>query len=208
MKKIYFAYLFLLTAIVISSCVSSCVSSLYPISDNECDFIYREEILDHWANKDMVTQVILHKADHKKYKVTVIDKKTSEAGGNKVSFYDTSYFSGFLIQLNNRYYFDGTPDTDHPQFRSLGEETRTALLPIHFIFNIQIIDNNRLSVAGMDIDVMKKYMEDNSNRVKHEKPGKDHIMLTADATTLQKNILTGKTAAFIFNDPDTLTRKN
>ncbi|MBK6634910.1 MAG: hypothetical protein IPG38_11900 [Chitinophagaceae bacterium] len=118
-----------------------------------------EELVGHWSGKDMGTQVILRKAGTTKYQVTVIDKKTSEDGGKKVSFFDTSYFSGFLIQLNNRYYFDGTPDTDHPQFRSLGEETRTALLPLHFIYQIHIIDNNRLSVAGMDIDAMKKYIE-------------------------------------------------
>ncbi|MFZ1371393.1 MAG: hypothetical protein WAR78_13480, partial [Ferruginibacter sp.] len=183
------------------------VSSLYPISENENEYIFREELVGHWSGKDMGTQVILSKAGTTKYQVTVIDKKTSEAAGKKVSLYDTSYFSGFLIQLNNRFFFDCTPDTDHPQFRSLGEETRTALLPLHFIYQIHIIDNNRLSVAGMDIDAMKKYIEKNSSRVKHEKLNKDHILLTADAAALQKNILSGETASFVFNEPDTLNRK-
>ncbi|MBK8494168.1 MAG: hypothetical protein IPL50_03480 [Chitinophagaceae bacterium] len=203
MKNIYYPCLVLF----ISLTITSCVSSLYPISENESDHIFREELVGHWSGKDMGTQVILSKAGTTKYQVTVIDKKTSEDAGKKVSFYDTSYFSGFLIQLNNRYYFDGTPDTDHPQFRSLGEETRTALLPIHFIFSIQIIGNNRLSVAGMDIDAMKKYIEKNSSRVNHEKLNKDHILLTADAAALQKNILSSETASFVFNEPDTLNRK-
>ncbi len=198
MKNIYYSSLVLF----ISLNITSCVSSLYPISENENDYIFREELVGHWSGKDMGTQVILNKAGTQKYQVTVIDKKTSEAGGKKISFYDTSYFTGFLVQMNNRYFFDCTPDTDHPQFRALGEETRSALLPIHFIYSMQFIGNNQLSVAGMDIDAMKKYIE--SNRVKHEKLNKDHILLTADAAALQKNILSSKTAAFIFNEPDTL----
>ncbi len=202
MKKIYFSCLFLLAAIVISSCVSS----LYPISDNENDFIFREELLGNWAYKNMQTQVILYKADHKKYKITVIDKKDKDNGGKKISFFDTSYYSGFLIQLKSQYFFDCTPDTDHPQFDCLGEETKSGLLPIHFIYKIQILGKDQLSVAGMDIDAMKKYINDNSNKVKHEKLSKDHILLTADAVRLQKNILTNKEAAFVFGKPEILTR--
>jgi hypothetical protein len=203
MNKIYFSCLFLLAAIV----SSSCVSSLYPISDNENDFIFSEDLLGHWADKGMGSQVILHKADHKKYKVTVIDKKNKETSGKNISFFDTSYFSGFLIQLNNQYFFDCTPDTDHPQFNCLGEETKSGLLPIHFIYKIQILGKDQLSVAGMDIDAMKKYIDDSSNKIKHEKPGKDHILLTADAAGLQKNMLTNKETAFVFSEPEILTRK-
>jgi len=204
MNKIYFSCLFLLAAIV----SSSCVSSLYPISNNENDFIFREDLLGHWADKDMGTQVILHRADHKKYQFTVIDKINKVNGGNNISFFDTSYYSGFLIRLNNQYFFDCTPDTDHPQFDCLGEETKSGLLPLHFIYKIHSLDNDQISIAGIDKDSMQHFINKYRNKIKHEKPGKDHIMLTADATTLQKNILTGKTAAFIFNDPDTLTRKN
>lgn len=203
MNKIYFPCLFLLVAFVISSCVSS----LYPISDNENDFIFREDLLGNWVDKDMQTQVIMYKADHKKYKITVIDKKNKENGGNNSSFFDTSYYSGFLIQLNSQYFFDCTPDTDHLQFDCLGEETRSGLLPIHFIYKIHSIDKDQISIAGMDIDAMKKFIDNSGNKIKHEKLNEDHILLTADAAGLQKNTLTNKEAAFVFGKPEILTRK-
>jgi len=203
MKKIYFTGLCLLTAIVFSSCVSA----LYPISNNENDFLFREDLLGHWADKDMGTQVILHRADHKKYQITVIDKKNKANDGNKISFFDTSYYSGFLVRLNNQYFFDCTPDTDHPQFNCLGEETKSGLLPLHFIYKIHSLDNDQISISSMDIEAMKKKFDDSSNRIKHETLSKDHIMLTADAAGLQKNILTNKEAAFVFGKPDILTRK-
>ena len=76
MKKIYFGFLFLLTVILINSCVSS----LYPISDNENDFIFREELLGHWSYKDMQTQLIIKKAADKK----VGDKKVGDKKGSVI----------------------------------------------------------------------------------------------------------------------------
>ena len=203
MKKIYFGFLFLLTVILINSCVSS----LYPISDNENDFIFREELLGHWSYKNMQTQLIIKKAANKKYAVTVIDKKDKDNNGNHISFLDTSYFSGFLIQLNNQLFFDCTPDTDHPQFNCLGEETRSGLLPLHFIYKIYSINKDEVSIAGMNIDLMKKFIAKFPNRIKHENISKDHILLTATAGGLQKNILTNKEAAFVFDKPEILYRK-
>jgi hypothetical protein len=203
MKRIHFTCSFLLSVIVISSCVSS----LYPISDNENDLIFREELLGHWADKDMKTQIIMTKADQKKYKVTVIDKKNKETGGKNILFSDTSYFSGFLVQLNSQYFFDCTTDTGHPQFDCLGEETRSGLLPLHFIYKIKITGKDELSVSGMDIDSMKKLIAGNRNKVKHENINEDHVLLTADAAGLQKYILTNKQAAFVFGKPGILNRK-
>jgi len=203
MKKIYFSCLFFLAVIVISSCVSS----LYPISDNENDLIFREDLLGNWVYKDMQTQLIMNKAEHKKYKITVIDKKNKDNGGKNNSFFDTSYYSGFLIQLNNQYFFDCTPDTDHPQFDCLGEETKSGLLPLHFIYKISSLNNDQISISSMDIDAMKNFTANSGNKIKHEKLSKDHIMLTADAAGLQKNILTNKEATFVFGKPDILTRK-
>ncbi len=202
MRKTYFASFILFTAIVITSCVSS----LYPISNNENDFLFREELLGHWVDKDMQTQLIIKKAEQKKYSVTVIDKKNYKDNGNNNSFFDTSYFSCFLIQLNSQYFFDCTPDTDHSQFDCLGEETKSALLPLHFIYKIRSIGKEQLSMAGINIDSMQKFINKNMSKVKHEKLSKDHILLTAGAGELQKKILTNKEAAFVFSESTILTR--
>ena len=202
MKKIYFSFLFLLAVII----TSSCVSSLYPISDNENDFIFREELLGHWSYKNMQTEVIFEKAAEKKYKITVIDKKNKDNNGKHISFLDTSYFSGFLVQLNNQLFLDCTPDTDHPQFNCLGEETRSALLPLHFIYKIYSIGKDQVSIAGMDIDSMKTFIAKHPKTVKHEKLSKDHILLTADAAEIQKNMLTNKEADFVFGEINILNR--
>lgn len=203
MRKVYFTCFFLLTVIVITSCVSS----LYPITDNKNDFLFREELLGHWAGKDMQTQVIIKKAENKKYGVTVIDKKNNKNDGKNSSIYDTSYFSGFLIQLNSQFFFDCTPDTDHPQFDCMAGEIKSALLPLHSIYKIYSIGKYQLSMAGMNIDSLQKFIDKDKNKVKHEKLSKDHILITADARGLQKKILANKEAAFVFSELTILNRK-
>ncbi len=202
MKNTYYSLLFLITATV----MVSFVSSLYPISNNQADYIFREELLGRWVDKDMQTRVMLDKWDLNRYKVTIINKKTCELGGRKITAFDTSHFSGFLIQLDGRYFFDCTTDTDHPQFTCMGEEARSSMLPLHFIYKLQIIGNNQLSVSGINMDAMRKFIEKDRNKVKYEQINKDNILLTADAVALQKNILTDKQAV-VFIESDTLTRQ-
>lgn len=205
MRKVYYTCYFLVSAIVITSCVSS----LYPISDNENDFIFREELLGHWADKDMHTQVIFKKAENKKYGVTIIDKKNNnKKDGKNTSILDTSYFSGFIIQLRSNYFFDFTPDTDHPQFDCMGAETKIALLPLHYIYKIHSMDKGQLNMGGMNMDSLQKFIGTNKNKVKHEKLNKDHLLLTAAPRELQKKILTNKDADFLFKDTTVLNRVN
>jgi hypothetical protein len=204
MKRIYFICLSILTVIVISSCVSS----LYPISDNEHDYIFLEGLLGQWADKDMQTRIIINKAEHKKYKVISIDTKHKETGGNKISFLDTSYYSGFLIQLNNQYFLDCSPDLDDPQYSCLGEETKSGLLPLHFIYKINSIASNQITIAGINRDSLQSFINSHPKKMKYEqRSGNDDILLTSNSAGLQKNILTNREAVFVFSEINILYRK-
>lgn len=201
MRKTYFntACLFLAVSI------TSCVSSLYPISDNEKDFIFREELLGKWIDNENKTHLVVIKAENKKYGIAVMDKEFN-MGVNKKDA-DTSYLSGFLIQLGSQLFLDCTPDTEHPQFNCLGEEVKSALLPLHMIYKIDIMGKNQLSLAGMNIDSLQKFFSANKKPAKYEKPNKDLIMLTDDAEGLQKNIFSNKQTAFVFSEKMIFNRK-
>lgn len=204
MKRIYYTCLSILAVIFISSCVSS----LYPISNDEHDYIFLEGLLGNWADKDMQTRVIMNTADHKKYQVISIDTKHKETGGNKISFLDTSYYSAFLIQLNNQYFLDCSPDLDHLQYSCLGDETKSGLLPLHFIYTISRIAGDQLTIAGINRDSLQSFINRHPNKIKYEQhSGNDDILLTANSDGLQKNILTNKEAAFVFSEINILYRK-
>jgi hypothetical protein len=194
MRKTYFIAIYLL----LTAIISSCVSSLYPISDNEKDFVFRQELLGRWKDTENKTQAIVRRDDDKKYSIAIIDKEIGKGTNKKGP--DTSYLSGFLIQLGGQLFLDCMPDTEHPQFDCLGEEVKSTLLPLHMIYKIDIIGKNQLSIAGMNIDSLQKFLSANKKIAKYEKPNKDHIMLTDDAGGLQKKILLNKQAAFVFSE--------
>lgn len=185
--------------------ITSCVSSLYPISNNEKNFIFRKELLGRWADKENKTHVVVRKADDKKYSIAVTDKEQSTFGTKKIP--DTSFFSGFMIQLHSQLFLDCTPDTDHSQFNCLGEEVKSALLPLHLIYKIDITGKDQISIAGMNIDSMQKFISINKKAGRYEKPGKDHIMLTDNADDLQNEILSNRQAAFVFSEKTIFNRK-
>lgn len=201
MKKIYFYLLLLLTVIFISSCVNS----LYPISENENDFIFREELLGRWADKDMQTQVTIEKAAGKKYGLTVIDK-IKDPGGKNIQVLDTSYYLGFMIELNGQQYVDCSVDISHPEYVSIAKDAGSALLPLHFIYKISMINNNRLSITGINYDSLKKFIASYPNTVQYKDLKEGPLMLTADAAGLQKNILTNKKAGFVFSEINIVNR--
>lgn len=203
MKNIYFSFLFF-TAVIITS---SCVNSLYPISENENDIIFREEFLGHWADKDMQTQVIIKKATEKKYGVTIIDK-IQDPGRKNIRVLDTSYFLAFMIELNGQQYVDCSVDSSQPKYASIGKNAGSALVPLHFIYKVSIISNDQISIAGINPDSLKEFIGRYPDAIKYEDLKEGPLLITTYAAGLQKNILTNEKAAFVFGKPDILYRKN
>ena len=197
MRKPHFIFIGVLLLIAISSCVSS----LYPISENKNDFVFKEELLGVWGERDGGTRYIVQKAGIKNYNITVIDK--IEPGSKKN---DTSYFLGTLARLNNQYFLDCIVDIENPQFRHVGDNTRSAILPLHLIYKIRSIEKNQLNIAAMNIDSLKKIIAGNENYIRHEKLDKDNILLTARPGEVQKKILLSKMTGFIFSESSLLTR--
>ncbi|MEO7140280.1 MAG: hypothetical protein ABIY51_08440 [Ferruginibacter sp.] len=201
MKNIMLSFLCLTAAIVISSCVNS----LYPISENENDFIFREELLGNWADKGMQTQVIIKKATEKIYGVTIIDK-LKNPGGKHIPVLDTSYYLGFMIELNGQQYVDCSVDISHPKYVSIAKDAGSALAPLHFIYKLSIIGNDKISITGINYDSLKKFIASYPNTVKYKDLKEGPLMLTAEAAGLQKNILTNEKAAFVFSEKNIVTR--
>ena len=201
MKKTYFSFLLIAAAII----TSSCVNSLYPISDNENDFIFREELLGKWADKDMLPRMIIEKAARKKYAVTIIDK-TKNTNGNNIPVLDTSYFLCFMIELNGQQYVDCSVDINQPKYVRIAKDASSALAPLHFIYKISMISNDQLSVTGINFDSLKKFIAMYPDAVKNEELNEGPLMLKDDAAGLQKNILTNEKAAFVFSEINIVNR--
>lgn len=153
----------------------------------------------------MQTQVIIKKAEGKKYAVTIIDK-IKDPGGKNIQVLDTSYFLGFMIELNGQQYVDCAEDTSQPKYVSIGKNAGSALIPLHFIYKISMISNDQLSITGINYDSLKKFIASHPKTVQYKDLKEGPLTLTADVAGLQKKILTNKNAGFVFSEINIVNR--
>lgn len=202
MKKYYFLLLPLLA-------ICSCIHSLYPISKMESDYIFREELLGDWLGEKKFCSV--DSAGNKKYLISVFDDLDFPGGDSgKI---DSSYFEAFLIKCSEQYYLDCSPATEGPygleeSLARMGLNAKTALLPLHKIYKVDIVSKDRLIISGINKDSLEKYLSTSPGTIKKESIDKDYIIFTDQPGKLQKNLLQNKKAKFIFSDSLVLTRKD
>ena len=112
-----------------------------------------------------------------------------------------------MIELNSQQYVDCSVDISQPKYVSIGKNTGSAVVPLHFIYKISIISNDQISIAAMNPDSLKKFIASYPNTVKYEDLSEGPLLITTNAAGMQKNILTNEKAAFVFDKPDILYRK-
>src|SRR5574338_763831 len=104
----------LLKVLLIASCIlSSCkvVSNLYPISENENDFIFKKELIGKWGNAKDISGYYLvdtvEGSDGKLYRAVVVTQNEEDK-----NIMDTTRFLAQLIRLNNSYFLDCQMDIE------------------------------------------------------------------------------------------------
>lgn len=189
--------------------LGSCVFSLFPISDLESNYVFRKELLGNWLETDNDFSCRVDTTADKKYLITLIDDLDYYPGAdeNKRRI-DTSYFEAFLIQLSGQYYLDCSPAIKHKSLDRIGENAKSALLTLHKVYKIDLLEKDRLVISGINIDSLKKLSSTKGTKIKKELMNEDHILLTDRPAELQKNLLSNKKARFIFSDSLVLKRNN
>ena len=200
MKKYYFLLLPLLT-------LCSCVYSLYPISKMESEYIFREDFLGDWLDKEKDFHCRVDMTGNKKYLISVFGIMDSPGSRSSETKIDSSYFEAFLIQYSGQYYLDCSPAMEE-SLDSIGLYAASALLPLHKIYKVDILSKDRLVIAGINIDSLEKYLSTSGLTIKKDLMGQDNIILTDQPGKLQKVLLQNKKAKFIFSDSLDLTRKS
>ncbi len=92
----------LVNSILVMLLLMSCVRSLYPLTENRNDIIYKKELLGVWKELKDGSEYIVDSnitAYGKNYKVTVLDHKSNT---EKV---DTGKFLAMLVNIKGHYFF-------------------------------------------------------------------------------------------------------
>jgi len=197
-----------LLLLVISFITNSCISSLYPITENEKDFVFKKELLGHWKEDNNKEEYIIDTTGKSVYRIMVINKKDSGVVSNNSRRNDTSFYLAFLVDINGQYFLDCWPDIERPAFSEISEETISGILLKHFIFHIQNIQQNSMLVSGINKDSLVNPTNKGKLSVKHEILTNDDVLLTEKPIVLQQKLSAAVSTKSFFGESSLLKRKN
>ena len=165
--------------------VTSCVQSLYPLTEDEKQIIFRDELLGQWK-EDEGTEYLVDRLDDKTYQVAVIDRPGDQGPGR--NFSDTSHFLMTLIIIKGKYFLDCVPDIDRPHFRQLGEQAANFLLPVHYILKVTSISKDSVEIASLDKEHLLKLIEQRKISIGYEHVKEDQVLILQKPEGLQKKL--------------------
>jgi len=193
--------------------ISSCVRSMYPITNNENELIFKKELLGNWKvikEKGKVSEdygrEISYKVDTLKgsngkcYQITniVTDSDFVES--------DTSYLLAILVKIGDNYFLDCSPDTSRTNFKQLDNASNDLLLNLHVISKIKILDPNTISNSYLNQDELDSLIDEKKISIQHVSFYGDDILLEEPESLKQKLLEPGGLIT-LFSNEETLKRQ-
>jgi hypothetical protein len=198
-------YVLPIVFIIIMLC--SCTRSLYPITEDQKEMVFKKELLGQWKDKEGASYFIdtLEASGTKIYKVVLIDNNNkSQSPGN--NFSDTNYFLASLVNIKGKFFMDCTADIEQPAFKKMGESATNSLLPTHIIIRIFSIEQNSIELAFIDQDNLFALLRQKKISIRHELIDKDDILLTEKSKMLQQKLTELEKFSSVYKDKSQLTR--
>ena len=184
--------------------LTSCVRSLYPITENENDLVFKKELLGHWVDKDSAHYIIdtVNGKNGKNYKVAIIDSKKNL---ESMEFSDTSYFIVTIANVKGSLFLDCYPEMERFANKNLGESAAQSVLPTHFIMRIISVKQNSIELASIDKDKVLLLLNHKKLTIRNELIDKDNLLFTEKPLKLQQKLIEMEKFPSVFSH-ETLTR--
>ena|SRR5690242_10846449 len=202
MKKKFF--LLLLTATILSS---SCnvVNTLYPLSENKKDFLFKKELIGKWKeikDSSVYYQVDTVAGENKKLYLATIVSADEE---NK-SVMDTTYFNARFIQLGNSYFIDCQFEIEK-NFLQRKDDYSQWLIARHFILRVSFDGNDKIEISYPASDELVKLINEKKIRLTYYTVGKDDYLIldkpAALRAALQESV---KYSSILYKNKDVLVK--
>lgn len=164
---------------------SSCITSLYPLTENPKNIVFKKELLGHWKDPKENTEYFIDSistGNGINYRIMVVPHQPNANP-------DTSNFIVMLVNINGLYFLDCTPDVSGQAYSNIGEQSRALLLPVHFIAKVYTIQKDYFTVSAIDKDALLVLLKNKKIMISHEDISKDDLLLTEKPGMLQQKLL-------------------
>jgi len=161
----------LFIAAVLCILAIGCVPSLHPLY-TEKDIVFEPGILGSWLEEGGTSAYEFTSDDSTSYTLTYTEDSTS------------SYFTATLVKLGDHMFLDFLPDEP-----DCGNEFyKSYLIPAHSFYKVTL-SNDILRMDGLDVEWMKKQLQDSTNTIAFEWLDEENYLLTASTEALQNFVL-------------------
>ena len=202
MKKKFFL-LSLTAAILSSSC--NVVNTLYPLSENKKDFLFKKELIGKWKeikDSSVYYQVDTVAGENKKlYLATIVS-----AGEENKSVMDTTYFNARLIQLGNSYFIDCQFEIEK-NFLQRKDDYSQWLIARHFILRVSFDGNDKIEISYPASDELVKLINEKKIRLTYYTVGKDDYLILDKPAALRAALQESeKYSSLLYKNKDVLVK--
>jgi len=193
--------------LVLSMTLLSCVRSLYPLTENENEMIFKKELLGHWKDNDSTHYIVdtLTGKNGKVYTLTLIESKKNREPSR---FSDTSYFLASLVNIKGKLFMDCIADMKKFENKGLGETAVNSVMALHYVVGLAAIGPDSIQVTLIDEDKLSSLLKQKKLNIRQEQPDEDDILLTERPTALQKKLIEMQKIPSLFSDETLLRVKN
>lgn len=202
MKK-YILYILVIASFVISS--RKVVSNLYPISENENDFLFKKELIGKWGDvKDPTGSYqidTIEGSNGKLYRAIVISRNEEDK-----KIMDTTRFLVQLVQLSNKYFIDCRLDIE-TNFPARKDDYSSCLIARHFVYSISFVGQNKIELSFPDPDGLLQLINDKKLKLNYYNIKEDDYLILDKPVELQKALKESlKYASTVYKEKDVLVR--
>jgi hypothetical protein len=164
----------------------SCVTSLYPVTEDPKEIVFKNELLGTWKDVNGSAVYVVDKVNSendKRYKLAILDHKPDK------QVPDTANFLVSLVNIQGHYFFDCMPDTSLPAYTNMPDLTKEIMIPCRYIIKVYSIDEQYVGLSAMDKDAVNRLLTNKKLTMKHEELASDNILLTEKPETLKKKLM-------------------
>lgn len=192
--------LFLIFTVFISSCKT--LSSLYPLTENENDFLFKKELLGKWGNTNDTSGYCLIDtvagSGGKLYRAELTEKEKD----NSIL---TKWFLFHLVQIDQTYFLDCQFDLG--KFIALKQDEYNDLVVAkHFFFTVSFVGRDKLEASAPDPDEFKKLIDDKRIPLSYTELNEDDFLIVNKPNSLKKGMADSKKYSQVYKNKDILVR--
>jgi hypothetical protein len=195
--------------VLLISCVtilaSSCkvAGTLYPLSLNENDFIFKKEMIGKWGDsKDSSGHYSVDTVSGNGGKLYEIEIVSYNKEKNTT---DTARLNAHLVNINGWLYLDSWLIIKN-ELNAIDKNYEDWLIARHFIIRLSFPEVNVLEMAAPDTEELIKLIDQKKILLHYANLKKDDYLILDKPAVLQKGLAQSKKYPMLFKDKNVLYR--